>query len=141
LQGGQAVTSQEKKQYLERYNILNKEINRALEECEEWRARAQKITPSFSFAPKSQSQESRLVIAVEHIIELEEKMNADIDELIKARKNIESSINALPEPLRILMKYKYIDGLTLRQISIKLGKNRDQINYLHGKALKTISCI
>lgn len=133
------MTSQEKKQYLERYNILNQEINRALEECEEWRARAQKITPSFSFAPKSQSQESRLVNAVEHIIELENKMNADIDRLIQIRNEIEKSISTLPSPLDLLMRYKYIDGLTWEEIAVKMNYSYRNVCYLHGKALSKIN--
>ena len=133
------MTNQEKKEYLKRYDTLNQEINRTLAECEEWRSKAEKMTASYSLTPKSQSQESRLVNAVEHIIELENKMNTDIDQLIQIRNEIEKSISLLSSPLDLLMRYKYIDGLTWEEIAVKMNYSYRNICYLHGKALNKIN--
>lgn len=137
---GDRMTNQEKKRFLKRYSTLNQEINRTLAECEQWRAKAEKITPTYSALPKSQSQGDRIVDAVEHIVALENKMNADIDRLIEIRNEIEASIRALPYPLDLLMKYKYIDGLTWEEIAVKMNYSYRNVTRMHGKALVVLVC-
>ena len=144
------MTNKEKKEYLKRYDTLNQEINRTLAECEEWRSKAEKMTASYSFTPKSQSQESRHEKAIEHILELEDKMDEDVDRLVELRKEIELSISSLPDNLRLILKHKYIDGMTWSKVCYTMYHEKDDFidkfdSYLrdlyrkHGKALTLLS--
>lgn len=135
------MTSQEKKAYLSKYKFLDNAINQKLEECEKWRAMAEKITPTLSDMPKSQSGANRIETAVEHIAQLEEEINKKVDELVRIRRNIEDSLQSVKDDtLRNLLEYRYIYGLTWEQIAVKMNYSYRNVTRMHGKALSVLEC-
>lgn len=134
------MTNQEKIQYLSRFLCLDRRIERKCEELSRWRERATKITPTLSDMPKSPSSGADSIqTAVEHIIELESEINADIDQLTDTRREIQEAIQTVKdEKLQLLLEYRYIDGMTWEQIAVKMEYSYMHICRLHGKALSNL---
>lgn len=136
------MTNREKKHFLNQYRRLNDDINYKLEECEKWRALAEKITPTISDIPKGQSGGNRTENAIEHIIKLEQEINTQIDRLINVREQIENIIHTVPDyPLQMLLKYRYIAGYTWEEIAVKMNYSYQWVCVLHGRALSQIKTL
>lgn len=136
------MTNREKKHFLNQYRRLNDDINYKLEECEKWRALAEKITPTISDIPKGQSGGNRTENAIEHIIKLEQEINTQIDRLINVREQIENIIRTVPDyPLQMLLKYRYIAGYTWEEIAVKMNYSYQWVCVLHGRALSQIKTL
>ncbi len=132
------MTNREKINCLKRYRQLDEEINQKIEELTLWRAKATKITPSFSDTPKG-GVEDRIQLAVDKICELDKQINADVDKLYKAKKLIEKAIGTVPDrTLQTLLRYKYINGKTWDRVSVAMHYDVDGKNVykMHGKAIE-----
>ena len=133
------MTGQEKKQYLLKYQHLTQEVDRLSDERAQVLARAQKITPTLSDMPKSQSGANRLELAVEDIVENADKLAEKIREMLHAKEEIEQVIDSLEDDtLREIMKYRYINMMTWEQIAFKMHYSYVHICRLHGRALFTM---
>lgn len=136
------MTSQEKKKYLLRYRYFVQEVERLSDERAQVLARAQKITPTLSDMPKSQSGANRLELAVERIVENADKLEEKIKEMVQAKEEIEQVIDSLEDDtLRQLMKYRYINGMTLDKISFKIHYSYIHTCRLHRIALNKIMIV
>lgn len=125
--------------YLSRYRRLNERIDRLLEEQSRWREMALKITPTLSQTPGGGESGSPIERPMDKVLEIDEEINREIDELQIVRQEIRAALNQLEdENLKLLMEYRYIDGLTWEQIAVKMNYSYMQICRLHGKALRTI---
>lgn len=145
------MTSQEKKQYLLKYQYLTQEVDRLSDERAQVLARAQKITPTLSDMPKSQSGANRLELAVEDIVENTDKLAEKIREMLHAKEEIEQVIDSLEDDtLREIMKYRYINMMTWNKVCYTLYHDKDDFidkfdSYLrklyrkHGNALESLS--
>ena len=106
--------------YLSRYRRLNQRIDRLLEEQSRWRERALKITPTLSQAPGG-GNGSPIERPMAKVLEIDVEINREIDELQTVRQEIRAALNQLEdENLKLLMEYRYIDGLTWEQIAEKM---------------------
>lgn len=133
------MTIGEKKAYLSQYKTLDRRINQLTEDLARWRARAEAISPVYSAMPLSGGNGDKVAVAIEHIITLEQEINAEIDRLVNLRRTIEMHIETIPEDkLRDLMRYRYIDGLTLEQTADKMSVSYQWAWVLHGRALQKI---
>ena len=131
--------NEQKIRYLSRYRRLNQRIDRLLEEQSRWRERALKITPTLSQAPGGGGSGSPIERPMDKVLEIDVEINREIDEMQIARKEIRETLNQLEdESLKLLMEYRYIDGMTWEQIAVKMHYSYMQICRLHGRALKTI---
>ena len=131
--------NEQKIQYLSRYRRLNQRIDRLLEEQSRWRERALKITPTLSQAPGGGGSGSPIERPMDKVLEIDEEINREIDTLQTIRQEIRETLNQLEdESLKLLMEYRYIDGMTWEQVAVKMHYSYMQICRLHGKALKTI---
>lgn len=134
------MTIKEKKEFLNSYKLINSEINRLLAECESYRELAKRISPTYSDAPKTLNNTSKLETAVEKIIELEHEMDKKVDQLQKKREEIEQAIQTVKNPtLEEVLKRKYINGQTWEQIAVDMNYSWRQTIRLHGKALEKMS--
>ena len=125
--------------YLSRYRRLNQRIDRLLEEQSRWRERALKITPTLSQAPGGGGSGSPIERPMDKVLEIDIEINREIDEMQIARKEIRDTLNQLEdENLKLLMEYRYIDGLTWEQIAEKMDYSRQWVTSLHGTALLKI---
>lgn len=134
------MTNQEKKQYLNRYQVINKQINQKCAELSEWRTKATKITPTISDMPKANGGDNRLASAVEKIMEIEDSINVDIDRLKMVQDEIEEVILSIEDPvLQLVLRYRYINGKKWEQIALDMGYNYRWTLRLHGKALNKLA--
>lgn len=125
--------------YLSRYRRLNQRIDRLLEEQSRWRERALKITPTLSQAPGGGGSGSPIERPMDKVLEIDVEINREIDELQIVRQEIRAALNQLEdENLKLLMEYRYIDGLTWEQIAVKMHYGFQWVCKLHGKALSSI---
>lgn len=133
------MTNREKKEYMLRYQILDREIDRLLDERKKWRERAEKITPSYSDMPRGGEQNDKVCEAVTQIVEIEERINREIDSLVQLEKNIFRMIHSVSNPkLQLVLKYRYIDGLTYDEIANKMHYDIRHVHRMHGWALRSI---
>lgn len=131
--------NEQKIRYLSRYRRLNQRIDRLLEEQSRWRERALKITPTLSQAPGGGGSGSPIERPMDKVLEIDVEINREIDTLQTIRQEIRETLNQLEdESLKLLMEYRYIDGMTWEQIAVKMHYSYMQICRLHGRALKTI---
>ena len=131
--------NEQKIRYLSRYRRLNQRIDRLLEEQTRWRERALKITPTLSQAPGGGGSGSPIERPMDKVLEIDVEINREIDEMQIARKEIRDTLNQLEdENLKLLMEYRYIDGMTWEQIAVKMNYCWRQVCRKHGQALTQI---
>ena len=125
--------------YLSRYRRLNQRIDRLLEEQSRWREMALKITPVLSQTPGGGESGSPIERPMDKVLEIDVEINREIGELQIVRQEIHAALNQLEdESLKLLMEYRYIDGLTWEQIAEKMDYSRQWVTSLHGTALLKI---
>ena len=131
--------NEQKIRYLSRYRRLNQRIDRLLEEQSRWRERALKITPTLSQAPGGGGNGSPIERPMDKVLEIDVEINREIDEMQIARKEIRETLNQLEdENLKLLMEYRYIDGMTWEQIAVKMHYGFQWVCKLHGRALNRL---
>lgn len=131
--------NEQKIRYLSRYRRMNAQIDRLLEEKRRWWELALKITPSLSQAPGGGENGSRVERPMDKVMEIEAQITREIDELYTVRQEIKGTLSQLEdENLKLLMEYRYIDGLTWEQVAVEMNYSYMQICRLHGKALNAI---
>jgi DNA-directed RNA polymerase specialized sigma subunit len=70
------------------------------------------------------------------IVDLENEIDADIDQLISIRDNIKAVIEAVEDDReRLLLQYRYLDGWTFEKIAVEMNYSWRQIHRLHSQAL------
>lgn len=132
--------NEQKIRYLSRYRRLNERIDRLLEEQSRWRERALKITPTLSQTPGGGGSGSPIERPMDKVLEIDMEINREIDELQTVRQEIRAALNQLEdENLKLLMKYRYIDGLTWKQVAKKMHYSWRHTCRLHGEALAKIN--
>ena len=126
--------------YLSRYRRMSKRIDRLLEEQSRWREMALKITPVLSQTPGGGESGSPIERPMDKVLEIDEEIKREIDELQIVRQEIRATLNQLEdENLKLLMEYRYIDGLTWEQIAVKMNYCWRQVCRKHGQALTQIT--
>lgn len=138
--GGDRVTNGEKKAILLEYRAIERRINRLIDEKAAWNAKATATTSSFSDMPRSGGGSDKIQTTVEKIIEIEEKLDREIDALVDLRNRIEAAVERLEsEKLRDIMRYKYIDGLKFEEIAVTMHLDRRWVRRLHNRALNILT--
>ncbi len=82
------VSNQEKVKYLKRYTILDKEINRKLEEVTRWRSKVERITSTLSDMPYEGKKKNSFELAVCEMLDREREADNLIDQLCDLRKQV-----------------------------------------------------
>lgn len=78
--------------------------------------------------------------AVLRVMELEERLNREIDELTAMRQEIELTVNAVPDEVqREVLTRRYLLYQKWEDIAREMGYTKRRIFQIHGNALKNIS--
>lgn len=129
----------EKQKSLNRYRDISLEIERMIEERAREYSKACKITPVYTDMPKQTSSDNKLQTAIEKLLEEDQRLAEKISEYLTAKKEIEAEIETVSEDrLKVLLKYRYIDNMTMEQIADEMGYSYRNICYLHKKALQSL---
>lgn len=124
------------KKLLREYRNTLREIERIEDELAIWQARAEKCTTSFSPVPGGGNGDDKIQVAVEQMDIIRDKLNARLAYLADARNNAERIIRSVGDlRMRLILEYKYVDGLTFEEIALRMNYSFRQIIRLHKWAL------
>ena len=127
------------KEFLSQYRLSDLRIKAKLEQLEELRTQATHITPSYSEVACTPSASDKIGGLAAKITDLENEINADIDNLLNIRKEIVKAINTVEDStLRTLLELRYINCKKWEQIAVEMDYTYQWICELHGRALKDI---
>ena len=127
------------KEYLNRYRELDAAINSLCDELAHWRAIATRITPPNRFEGRDTAPSDKVGQAVAKIIDLENRINAEIDILVDMRDDIREKISAVDDArLRQILVSRYINFKKWEEIAEIMGYEQRYIFKLHGHALQKI---
>ena len=133
------MTYQEKVNFLKRYKQIDDEINQLLLEKSEIFSLGTKVTPTYSDMPKGMGESDKVQSTVEKLGDLEKRINDKIDEWYEAKLDIEKAIHTVEsDKLRLLLRYRYINGWTFEQISVQMSREYRWVRRLHRKAVNLI---
>lgn len=130
-----------KVQRLSRCRDLTRENERILAEIERWREIGSRMTTSFSQAGLSRGGVAggRVARAAANIADLERRLDQEIQSNIRARDEIMLSIERVERAkLRLLLKYRYINGYTFEKIAVEMDISWNWAHRLHSMALEVI---
>ncbi len=134
------MTIEETKAWLRSYRVLVRESERIEEELAYWRSRAEKMTREMTSQPSGSGSRNSVAVAIEKIMELEERLKATHGNLLEQKSAIETVIDSLSnETYRLLLKLKYINGNTWGQIAVKSYLSERHAKRLCGKAIKDVN--
>lgn len=126
------------KEYLHQAYRLDQKINSDLEEVSALREMASSVSsPQLTERVQtSRKGDAPFVRCLEKIMELEEKINREIDLLVELKKEIRSVISTVEDTdERLVLKYRYIHNYTWEQIGNELHADSRTVRRWHGKAL------
>ena len=131
------------KEFLNKIRYIDMMINCKLEQVAELRSM---LLPSAIRYDKDKVQTSNnadsISDTVSKIMELEEKINTDIDELVElksvARENIERMENDVE---KVILYKRYFNNESFENIAVECGYSWRHIHRLHGEALKNFDKI
>ncbi len=133
------MTIEEKKDFLGQYRRLEEEIKLDLEELAKWRALSCKITPSYSHAKSGNNLQDRVQNTYDRIEKLSEQLSSTVNRMIELRETIVTCIERIEDrSLRALLKYHYINQMSLEEIADKICYCYRQVTRLHRKALQLL---
>lgn len=87
---------------------------------------------------KSMTKTDRLAENVAKLIEMENSLMQETIELESCIKNIESSIQNLPEQQRLVIRLRDIDGMNWVRISYKMHYDERHCRRIHAKAMENL---
>ena len=126
------------KEYLRQAYRLDQKINSDLEEVAALREMASSVSsPQLSERIQtSRKGDAPFVRCLEKIIELEDKINKEIDLLVELKKEIRTVITTVEDTdERMVLKYRYVHNYTWEQIGNELHADARTVRRWHGKAL------
>lgn len=126
------------KEYLRQAYRLDQKINSDLEEVAALREMASSVSsPQLSERVQtSRKGDAPFVRCLEKIIELEDKINKEIDLLVELKKEIWMVITTVEDTdERMVLKYRYVHNYTWEQIGNELHADARTVRRWHGKAL------
>ena len=132
------MTKEEKIAWLRGYRTAVLEVERLRGDIERWRSLAEKVTPTLSALPASTSANgTRTETAVEQIAERCAALELALCVMAARCEATEKAIQSVPdERLRLLLRYRYIDGMTLERTADKMGVSVRWMKKLHRKAVE-----
>lgn len=130
------------KEYLRQAYRLDQKINSNLEEMTALREMASSVSsPGFEERHNSnRPTDAPFVRCIKKIIELEEKINQEIDLLVDLKEEIRTVIKTVDDTdERMVLRYRYIHNMTWEQIGDELHADSRTVRRWHGSALQHVT--
>lgn len=131
------------KQYLKQITRLDNLIKSKLEQIEELRSLAEKVTVEAKLVKsynKNSYQSDKVGDIVVKIVDLNNEINEYIDRLIDLKAEAVRLIDSLENPdYRLLLNLRYINGYTFERIAVEMNYCYRWITQLHGRALEAFN--
>lgn len=130
-------------EYLLQVKLCDAHINNKLEELAQLKALATKVTSTLKQdAVSGDGFGDKVGDVVSRIIDMQNEINAAIDEYVDKKKEVKRIIEQVtnPDQLNVLLKC-YILHESLEQIACELGYSYRNICYIHGRALQAVAAV
>lgn len=129
----------EVKERLMSYRYCLQRIDRNMELIQQLRARAEKVTTSYSQAPGGTMCDS-LANAVAKIADVEKELQQDTEKLREELVLVRFMIDSLDNyEQRNVLNLKYISGYSIKRIADKMFYTRRQTYRIHDRAIELLS--
>ena len=128
------------KEYLDQAYRLDQRINSKLEQVLSLRELTTKATATMSDMPGGGSRNVyRMQEIIGKIVDLENEINADIDQLVDLKREMVEVIKAVKNPeFQTLLELRYLCFKTWEQIAVQMNYSTKYVFDLHRTALKMI---
>ena len=128
------------KEYLGQAYRLDQRINSKLEQVLSLRELTTKATATMSDMPGGGSRNVyKMQDIIGKIVDLENEINADIDQLVDLKREMVASIKAVADPeLQTLLELRYLCFKTWEQIAVDMQYSTRNIYKLHDRAVEAI---
>jgi DNA-directed RNA polymerase specialized sigma subunit len=135
------TTNQEKIRYLKQYQTTIMEIERRKQDVNMWRDMLQKVTASYSSGLKGGGTiRNRTEELIAKIVDLERHLHEKLARQISLQHEIEQLVENVGDSReRLLLQYRYLDGMTFEEIAVKLNLSWRWVHTLHSRALDNIN--
>lgn len=129
--------------YLRQVEKLDLRIQNKLVECQQWRDIALGITANVGGEKvQSSGSQSKMADAVIKCVDMEAEINALVDSLIAAKRDVIATIEKVDNPTEYdILHKRYIQFYSLREIADISGRDYTTITTTHGRALKSVQNI
>ena len=127
----------EAKKELNEYRENIKYIEEKFNDAEEVRSKAEKITSTLSLTKTNSSSESpdKFADAISRLEELKKDSAEKMEKLLIKKFIIDKKIEAMEQPYRNILFFRYTRGKSWEFVADKLGYSREYVCNLHGDAL------
>lgn len=127
------------KEYLHQAYRLDKRIQSNIEEMDRLREMSVSVSsPRYDREPvkTSGSNDAPFVKCVERIIDLEEKINREIDTLVALKEQIREVISRVTDTdEQMVLRYRYVHNYTWEHIGDELHADKSTVRRWHSSAL------
>ena len=128
--------------YLNQAKTLDAQINSKIYELEYWKdllTRISGCSTEAHFNP-NRSTEPRFVKCIEKITEIEQDINAQVDELVDLKNDINKAVGQLDDPKQqLVIRYRYCENRTWNEIAAMTNISLRTVHRIHDAALKKFS--
>lgn len=129
------------KQYLKQAYRLNELINSDLAELQNLRSLSISISSDMSKERvQSTKRPDKIGSIVAKIVDLENEINAEINQFVDLKKEIRDKINLLTNRnQQLVLRLRYIEFLTWEQVAKRMTYSMKQVFRIHGEAIKNLT--
>lgn len=127
------------KERLRKYGDLKKEREQLRQQLEEMEAALYypKIQ-HLNGMPSAPSKENTMELMVARHLELQDQYRTKLEELAAELMEIERAIEPLEPTSRMLLRYRYLDGLKWEEVCVRMNYSWKQTHRIHSRALKQL---
>lgn len=132
------------KEFLRQYQKLNSIIENKLIEREQWKAVAYSITPGGNKSPdkvQASGNPQKMADAINRYVDIEKEIDGYIDCLVDWKNDILKVIEQLDVAKYDVLHKHYIQGITLFEISSKLGRSYSWVKDTHKRGIENVEKI
>ncbi len=130
------------REYLNQAYRLDQRIHADLEEIERLREMASSVSsPGFEERHNpNRPTEAPFVRCVIKVMEMEEKLNGEVERLMTLKEQMRTVIDALPcVDEQMVIRYRYVHGKTWEEIGDELHADRTTVYRWHNNALRHVT--
>lgn len=126
------------KEYLMQAKFLDMRINSKIQQVEALNDLATSASSVLTGMPRNPNKAtSKMADAICKIVDLQAKINHDIDEQVDLKKAIFSTIKAVPSPeLQTLLEKRYLCFQSWEVIAVDMGYSMHHLYKLHNQTLE-----
>ena len=128
------------KAYLHRIELYDAHINNKIQEINNLRSLATKITAAMDQVPVSGSgNQDKLGDAVARIVDLQVEVNAKVDAYVDLKRQVGDVLEHLQDADQVKVLHKrYFEYKPWEQIACEMNCSFRNVCYIHGKALQAV---